>query len=153
FRDADGAVKIADFGVARLKASDLTQSGASLGSPGYMSPEQVRCAALDGRSDLFSLAVVLYEALCGKRPFHGDDLISLAYSIAHDTQVPLARQLRGCPAGMDRFFDRALSKDPGKRFRDGAAFKRAFLALGRRVTPDPSDETVVDSGTAGSAPA
>jgi len=84
-RDEDGAVKIADFGVARLKASDLTQTGASLGSPGYMSPEQIRCGTLDGRSDLFSLAVVLYEAFCGKRPFHGDDLVSLAYSIAHDT--------------------------------------------------------------------
>ena len=152
-REGDGAVKIADFGVARLKESDLTQAGAPIGSPGYMSPEQIRGGALDGRSDLFSLAVVLYEAMCGKRPFKGDDLISLAYSIAHDTQVPLARQLQGCPAGMDRFFDRALSKDPGKRFPDGAAFRRAFLALGKRVSPDPPDQTVVDSGTVGSVPA
>ena len=152
-RDGDGAVKIADFGVARLKTSDLTQSGASLGSPGYMSPEQVRCAALDGRSDLFSLAVVLYEALCGKRPFHGDDLVSLAYSIAHDTQVPLTRQLRGCPAGLDRFFDRALSKDPDKRFPDGAAFREAFLDAGRQLTSDRLDQTVVDAGTVASAPA
>jgi tRNA A-37 threonylcarbamoyl transferase component Bud32 len=152
-REGDGAVKIADFGVARLKASDLTQAGAPLGSPGYMSPEQIRGSDLDGRSDLFSLAVVLYEAMCGKRPFRGDDLVSLAYSIAHDTQVPLARQLKGCPAGLDKFFDRALSKDPAKRFPDGAAFRRAFLALGRRVPPDPSDETAADAGTVGSVPA
>ena len=150
-RDADGAVKIADFGVARLKASDLTQSGASLGSPGYMSPEQVRGGALDGRSDLFSLAVVLYEALCGKRPFHGDDLVSLAYSIAHDTQVPLSRQFQGCPAGLDRFFDRALSKDPDIRFPDGTAFREALLEAGQRRPSDRVDQTVVDAVTVGSA--
>ncbi len=151
-RDEDGAVKIADFGVARLKTSDLTQSGASLGSPGYMSPEQVRGGALDGRSDLFSLAVVLYEALCGKRPFHGDDLVSLAYSIAHDTQVPLSRQLQACPAGLDTFFDRALSKDPDKRFPDGAAFREAFLDAGKQRSTGRMDQTVVDAATVVSAP-
>ncbi len=152
-RGVDGAAKIADFGVARLKASDLTQSGASIGSPGYMSPEQVRGGALDGRSDLFSLAVVLYEALCGKRPFRGDDLVSLAYSIAHDTQVPLSRQLRDCPAGLDRFFDRALSKDPEKRFLDGTAFREAFLDAGRQAIVDHSDRTVMDAVAVGAIPA
>jgi len=146
-RDSDGAAKIADFGVARLASSELTRSGAAIGSPGYMSPEQVRGSALDGRSDLFSLAVVLYEALCGRRPFHGDDLVSLAYSIAHDTQVPLSRQLQGCPAGLDQFFDRALSKDPGKRFADGAAFRETFLAAGGRNPVDLADQTVPDAVT------
>ena len=151
-REGDGAVKIADFGVARLKESELTSSGASIGSPGYMSPEQVKAGALDGRSDLFSLAVVLYEALCGKRPFRGDDLVSLAYSIAHDTQVPLARQMQGCPPGLDKFFDRALSKEPDKRFPDGAAFREALLAAGRKFSSDPSERTVVDAGTVASGP-
>ncbi|PYS97184.1 MAG: hypothetical protein DMF50_01620 [Acidobacteria bacterium] len=146
-REGDGAAKIADFGVARLQASDLTQSGAALGSPGYMSPEQIRCVPLDGRSDLFSLAVVLYEALCGKRPFHGDDLASLVYSIAHDTQVPLSRRLGGCPAGLDRFFDRALSKDPERRFADGAAFKKAFLEGGEQAAVHPVDQTVLEAAT------
>ncbi|HXH27427.1 MAG TPA: serine/threonine-protein kinase, partial [Candidatus Polarisedimenticolia bacterium] len=146
-REGDKAVKIADFGVARLKESDLTQSGATIGSPGYMSPEQIRGGALDGRSDLFSLAVVLYEALCGKRPFRGNDLVSLAFSIAHDTQVPLARQMPGCPPALDRFFDRALSKDPGQRFPDGAAFREALLMVGRGVHPDSSAGTVADAGT------
>ena len=140
--DQDGAVKIADFGVARLQSSELTRSGVPIGSPGYMSPEQVRGGALDGRSDLFSLAVVLYEAFCGKRPFRGDDLISLAYAIAHDTQVPLARQMPACPSGLDKFFDRALSKDPARRFADGAAFRealqKAFVEVG---TPDASDRS------------
>ncbi|HEU5179777.1 MAG TPA: protein kinase, partial [Candidatus Polarisedimenticolia bacterium] len=141
-REPDGAAKIADFGVARLKESNLTQSGASIGSPGYMSPEQVRGGALDGRSDLFSLAVVLYEALCGKRPFRGDDLVSLAYSIAHDTQIPLSRQQPGTSAELDRFFDRALSKDPEQRFPDGASFKQAFLAAGKEK-PVAAERTVL----------
>jgi len=147
--EGDGAAKIADFGVARLKTSDLTRSGAALGSPGYMSPEQIRGAALDGRSDLFSLAVVLYEAVCGKRPFHGDDLVSLAYSIAHDTQVPLSRQFQGCSAGLDTFFDRALSKDPAVRFPDGAAFRQALLNAGSQVASDPMERTVTDAATVG----
>src|SRR5258705_3037852 len=146
-RDGDGAAKIGDFGVARLKESDLPQSGAALGSPGYMSPEQVRGGALDGRSDLFSLAVVLYEALCGRRPFHGDDLVSLAYSIAHDTQVPLSRQLQGCPAGLDEFFNRALSKDPDKRFPDGAAFREAFVEAGSQQSSPEVGRTVMDAAT------
>jgi len=148
-RDGDGAVKLADFGVARLKASDLTQSGVPLGSPGYMSPEQVKGGELDGRSDLFSLAVVLYEALCGKRPFRGDELVSLAYSIAHETHVPLARQLPSCPPGLDRFFDRALSKEPGKRFPDGAAFKKALLEVGSEPASDSHEQTVADASTVG----
>jgi serine/threonine-protein kinase len=148
-RDGDGAVKLADFGVARLKASDLTQSGVPLGSPGYMSPEQVKGGELDGRSDLFSLAVVLYESLCGRRPFRGDELVSLAYSIAHETHVPLARQLEGCPAGLDRFFDRALAKDPGQRFPDGAAFRKALQEVASAVAPDRSEATVADAGTVG----
>jgi serine/threonine-protein kinase len=137
-REGDGAAKLADFGVARLKASELTQSGAFLGSPGYMSPEQIRGAAVDGRSDLFSLAVVLYEALSGKRPFDGNDLVSLAHSIAYDTQVPLSRQFPGCSVAMDRFFDRALEKDPAKRFADGAAFRAAFVAAGRQPAEQPA---------------
>ena len=96
-RGPDGAAKIADFGVARLLTSDLTQSGASLGSPAHMSPEQIRGGTLDGRSDLFSLAAVLYEALAGKRPFQGEDLASLVYSIAHETPIPIRRRVRSLP--------------------------------------------------------
>jgi serine/threonine-protein kinase len=147
-RETDGAAKIADFGVARLKESSLTQSGASIGSPGYMSPEQVRGGALDGRSDLFSLAVVLYEALCGKRPFQGEDLVSLAYSIAHDTQTLLSRHLSGASAELDRFFERALSKDPGQRFPDGASFKQAFLSAGKAKAAAP-ERTILEAAPLG----
>ncbi len=146
-REGDGAAKLADFGVARLGSSDLTRSGQAVGSPGYMSPEQVRGGALDGRSDLFSLAVVLYEAICGRRPFHGDDLVSLAYSIAHDTQIPLSKQLTGCPAGLDDFFDRALDKNPDKRFADAVSFRQAFLSAG-----GPEGAARIERTTLGASP-
>jgi serine/threonine protein kinase len=142
-RGPDGAAKIADFGVARLPTSELTQTGASLGSPAYMSPEQIHGSPLDGRSDLFSLAAVLYEALCGKRPFSGDDLPSLVYSIAHETPVPISRRVRQLPSGLDAFFDRALAKDPAQRFPDGEAFGRAFVESSRQPAAPRLDETVV----------
>jgi predicted Ser/Thr protein kinase len=146
-RDEDGAAKIADFGVAHLKSSELTQTGTAPGSPGYMSPEQIRSGALDGRSDLFSLAVVLYEALSGKRPFRGDDLVALTWSITNETQVPLSRQMKNCPVALDRFFDRALSKDPAKRFPDAASL-RAALVEAAHARPedalDMSEGTVVE---------
>jgi serine/threonine protein kinase len=142
-RGPDGAAKIADFGVARLSTSELTQSGASLGSPAYMSPEQICGGSLDGRSDLFSLAAVLYEALCGMRPFQGDDLASLVYSIAHETPVPISRRVRRLPSGLDEFFDRALAKDPSERFADGEAFGRAFVEASRKESSEPLDATLV----------
>ena len=125
-RTSDRAFKIADFGVARCSTSDLTRSGATLGSPAYMSPEQIRGSLVDGRSDLFSLAVILYQALCGERPFAGDDISALAYSIVHETPVPIARRVKGLPDGLDAFFEKALAKDAADRFPDATSFRRAL---------------------------
>ena len=130
-RTPDGAAKIADFGVARLSTSDLTSTGAALGSPAYMSPEQIRGGEVDGRSDLFSLATLLYEALCGKRPFTGDDLASLTYSIAHEMPIPISRRARDLPPGLDEFFEQALAKNPDHRFADGGAFGAALEEIAR----------------------
>jgi serine/threonine-protein kinase len=125
-RDSDGAVKVADFGVARLPASELTRSGAAVGSPAYMSPEQIRGREVDGRCDLFSLAVILYEMLCGERPFAGEDTSALAYSIVHETPVPISKRVAGSTTALDSFFDRALAKDPAARFPDCAAFREGL---------------------------
>jgi serine/threonine protein kinase len=131
-RESDGATKIADFGVARFRSSTLTQSGTSIGSPAYMSPEQIQGRQVDGSSDFFSLAVILYELLCGKRPFNGEDATALTYSVVYETPVPIAKRTEGLPAGLDAFFDRALAKDPDSRFPDGKAFKQAFEEACRR---------------------
>src|SRR6185436_9435457 len=124
--------------------SELTQTGTAPGSPGYMSPEQIRSGDVDGRSDLFSLAVVLYEALCGRRPFRGDDLVALTWSITNETQVPLSRHMKNCSAALDRLFDRALSKDPAKRFPDAASLRDALEAAARAGPDDASEGTVVE---------
>jgi len=142
-RAPDGAPKIADFGVARLSTSDLTSTGASLGSPAYMSPEQIRGGPVDHRSDLFSLATLLYEALTGRRPFTGEDLASLTYAIAHETPVAVSRRAGDLPSGLDEFFERALAKNPEDRFPDGAAFRQALEEAQRSYTPARGETTLV----------
>jgi serine/threonine-protein kinase len=128
-RERDGTVKIADFGVARLAWSDLTGAGDVFGSPAYMSPEQFRGTTVDGRSDLFSLATILYQALCGVRPFPGEDLSSLAYSVVHTTPAPATSLVPELPRAVDAFFERALAKDPAERFPDGHAFRLALAEV------------------------
>jgi tRNA A-37 threonylcarbamoyl transferase component Bud32 len=152
-REEDGAAKIADFGVARPPRSHLTRSGQSIGSPAYMSPEQVRGQPVDGRSDLFSLGVVLYEALTGRRPFPGEDPVSLAYAVVHQPAPPVGEDLDGAGPALNRFFARALAKDPAARFADGRALGAALrqaLAPGntvaRAAAEAPAAATVV-SGT------
>ena len=145
-REGDGMAKLADFGVARSTSSDLTSTGQSLGSPAYMSPEQIRGQPVDGRSDLFSLAIVLYEALCGHRPFSGDDLSSLAYAVVHEHVMPISHCRDGLPPGLDRFFACALAKDPGERFVDGTAFSRELAqAFAASPVEDP-DATMAATG-------
>jgi len=141
-RERDGVAKVADFGVARVTTSELTQSGTSLGTPAYMSPEQIEGRTVDGRSDLFSLAVILYEALCGERPFGGDNVTAVIYSVTRETPIPISKRVEGLPRGMDTFFDRALSKDPDGRFPDGASFKEALVAAFRDDTPVKVESTV-----------
>ncbi len=84
FLNADGSVKIMDFGVARLTTASMTGTGNVVGTADYMSPEQVKGAKVDGRSDLFSAGAVLFELLTGRRPFHADNLMAIFYKITHD---------------------------------------------------------------------
>jgi protein kinase-like protein len=126
-RESDGAVKIADFGVARVRTSELTQSGTSMGTPCYMSPEQIGGRPVDGRSDLFALAVILYEALCGARPFDGETVPAVVYAVANETPLPPGERVAGLPAALDRFFERALAKHPDDRFPSAASFRAALV--------------------------
>jgi serine/threonine-protein kinase len=133
----DDAIKIVDFGIARLGGSVLTRTDLTLGSPAYMSPEQTHGGTVDGRSDLFSLASILYEALTGSRPFPGDDIPAVLYAIVHNDAEPPSRRRSELPPALDGFFERALAKDPGARFATGAAFKRALEdAMGGIVPVD-----------------
>ena len=125
-RDSDGAVKIADFGVAHLSLDELTRSGELVGSPAYMAPEQIRQGEADARSDLFSLGVLLYEMLSGVRPFAGHDMAEIVHQVVYQDPVPITKVIDDLPGVMNAFFDRALAKSPRDRFSTGAEFRQAL---------------------------
>ena len=113
----DEQVKIVDFGIARLASSTLTQAGTVLGTPSYMSPEQIMGKSVDHRSDIFSLGVLLYEVLTGERPFLGNTPTAIVFKIVHQPHQP-AHQLRPeLIADFSTILDLALAKDPGTRYQ------------------------------------
>lgn len=118
-----GLAKIMDFGIARLRVSDVrTRTGVLLGSPKYMSPEQVLGQGADGRSDLFSLGVVLYEMLTGAAPFSGDSVSNLMHQIATASTPAPSRSNSEVPPLLDLVVAKALAKKPEERYQSGAQF-------------------------------
>lgn len=128
----DGTVKITDFGIAKIETSSLTETGQFLGTPNYMSPEQVTGEAVDGRSDLFSLGVVLYELLTKKKPFIGDNLTSISYKIVHEEYPAPQTYDATIPGEFGPILARALAKDPAARFQSGKDFHAALAELRTR---------------------
>lgn len=122
----ENQVKITDFGIAKTEKSNLTTTGQFLGTPNYMSPEQVTGDAVDGRSDLFSLGVVLYELLTRKKPFTADNLTSISYKIVHEQFVPPETYDASIPHEFVGVLEKALAKDPGERFQRGNDFALAL---------------------------
>lgn len=128
----DAMVKILDFGIAketgkrRVVDGETTTTGQVLGSPHYMSPEHARGLPVDGRSDLWSLAVILYRAMTGERPFDGHDIGDLIVRICTDP-IPKASALQPeLGPAVDAFFDKAFQRDPALRFQDARAFADGF---------------------------
>ena len=113
-------VKVADFGIARVMTASKTQTGVILGTPNYMSPEQIAGAKVDGRSDLFSLAVVLYELLTGEKPFKGDNLTNLMYAISNVSYRPLSEIKPNLPSCLEPILNKSLTKSVKKRFKSAA---------------------------------
>ena len=123
----EGTAKIADFGITRVESSCLTQDMRELWTPAYMSPEQVNGKVLDSRSDLFSLGVLSYEILAGRKPFEGTDAVSMAYAIAHAQHLPISVANPAVPQALDRVMDRILAKESSERFASGRDFHEACL--------------------------
>lgn len=115
----DGTVKIADFGIARITTSSATQTGTVLGTPSYMSPEQVAGQKVDGRSDLFSLGASMYELLCGQKPFNGDSIAALMYAIANKPPVLITQLDPNIPQCCAYIAHRLITKDLAKRYQSG----------------------------------
>lgn len=128
---SDGRIKLTDFGIARLTFEpNITMDGQIFGTPSYMSPEQVVGREIDLRSDLFSVAVVLYEMLAGAKPFTGDSVVSITYAIMNKEPAPIAT----IPYTLQRFLERALDKSPGQRYTSAEE-----MAAALRQAAEPQD--------------
>ncbi|HUP63773.1 MAG TPA: protein kinase [Thermoanaerobaculia bacterium] len=144
----DEKVKITDFGIAKIAtdAANLTTTGQFLGTPNYMAPEQVKGAPVDGRTDIFSLGVVLYECLTRRKPFGGDSLTTISYRIVHEPFESPHEFDPAIPETFDAVISRCLAKDPKDRYqraREVAADLRA-LAAGQPLPP-PVLEPIADA--------
>lgn len=141
----DGSVKLLDFGIAKLTTSTLTRQGDVLGSASYMSPEQVSGSeSVDGRADIFSTGVVLYELLAGRKPFEGDSPTAVIVKILKDEPTPLTSVAPDVPPDVAAAVMKALQKDPANRFQSADAFGRELQNLRKSLLPRLSqhlDET------------
>jgi len=116
--DKEGKPFIVDFGVARLETSTLTEAETTLGTPSYMSPEQVMGNKVDRRSDIFSLGGILYELLTGKRAFQAQSITTVIYKIINEEPVALTEVKKGLPIGFQQIVCKALAKDPKDRYQN-----------------------------------
>lgn len=137
--DATGRVKVADFGIAKMAGqnTEMTVAGSVMGSPQYLSPEQIRGDELDGRSDIFSLGVLLYELLSRKRPFEGDTITTLVYQILHKEPPPIS-ELRQIPDRLEQLLRRMIAKDRKERFTAASEVAVEIAAIEREL----ADETL-----------
>jgi len=149
----DGVVKILDFGIAKLAgAAELTRTGSTVGTPAYMAPEQMRGTEVDTRSDLWSLGVVLYEMLAGRRPFPGEHAAMVREAILNDQPEPIARRCPEAPPALARLTTGLLAKNPAERPQTAdqvAAELRALL--GANETFGGTSTAFGSTGSAGPA--
>ena len=128
--------KITDFGIAKITSGgNLTTTGQFLGTPNYMAPEQIKGAPVDGRTDIFSLGICLYECLTRRKPFGGDSLTSISYKIVHEPFPPLHEINPQIPDGYDEVVSTCLAKDPAKRYQRGKDLAAALRAVVRGERP------------------
>ncbi len=144
---ANGTVKMTDFGIARFDNSNMTQAESVIGTPSYMSPEQCRGEPVDGRSDLFSTGVVLYEMLSGERPFPGRNFVEIAHRLLSEPPADLRGKIAGVSPALIQAIERALAKRPADRFASAADMATAIAAALHQTAPDAEpmqdDRTVV----------
>jgi serine/threonine protein kinase len=140
----EGAIRVTDFGIARIEDPEghgMTQIGQILGTPRYMSPEQAMGQDLDGRSDLYSLGVILYQLTTGKRPVQGETMAAIFHSITQDTPVSPHVLDPRLPKALSLAIMRLLEKDPANRFADGTALIAALKECLQAPSPLPGSVT------------
>ena len=148
--DDEGRARVADFGIARGESSDITATGSVMGTAQYLSPEQAQGKETTARSDIYSIGVILYEALTGRVPFEGDSAVAVALKQVNEVPMRPSTINPDVPPALDAVVMRALAKDPERRFNDADAFLKALDAAERAPDkPRPQDTAVyaaVDTG-------
>ena len=147
--DAEGVIRILDFGIARVEGSGMTRDGALIGTLNYMSPEQMLGGAVDHRSDIFAVGAVAYEILSYEQAFKGGLNDGLLHRLPHEDPVPLRDLCVGVPPRLEQAVLRALQKAPEHRFADLAEMRAALMEVRRQLETDASLATVVVRPTAG----
>jgi len=133
YDSVSGDLKITDFGIARLIDVNRTRTGVVLGTPSFMSPEQIEGGNVKGHTDLFALGVSLYELLTGHLPFRGNSMTKLMFVIANEPHEPVSAARPGLPAELDTVMDMALNKNPAERYQRGADMAQALRAVARQM--------------------
>ena len=150
---ADGQVKIMDFGLARLGGSEMTRTGMVMGTPHYMSPEQVRGERADARSDVFALGCVFYELLTYRKPFDADSMHSVLFKVMQEEPPPVHDLAPGIPAVLAQVVERAMAKDATQRFQNAGEFRSALHRAMQAVAGGQGDKALPDlAKPAGAAP-
>ena len=144
--DQDGRVRVTDFGIARAGTSDMTETGSVMGTAQYLSPEQAQGRAVDARSDLYSIGIVLYELLTGQVPFDADSPVTVALKQVSEIPVPPAELVPGIPPAIDAVVMRALEKDPDRRYQSADEFIAALddARAAPQVIPPPPPPLLVE---------
>lgn len=144
--DESGKPFILDFGVARIETSTITQTGSVVGTPSYMSPEQIMGKTVDSRSDVFSLGVILYELLTGQRPFVGENISTIVYKIVNEDPPHLHDIKKDIPEEYEQVIERALAKKPEHRSQTCTEmiqnFKDPSGAAGQTIVMDTAEEAL-----------
>ena len=130
----DGRAKIADFGIAKLNLAHFTIPGRVLGTPAYMAPEQLAGEAVDGRSDLFSLGVILYAMVTGHSPFQGNSATTVCFKVANREPIAASALDMALPPQLDAVISRAMAKDPKERYQRGSDFADDLRILRHSVS-------------------
>lgn len=139
----DGQIKIADFGIAKLARAEATLPGYLLGTPAYMSPEQLSGKPVDGRSDLFSLGVIAYWLLTGQKPFTGETITEVSIQVATKEPCAPSQAAPGLSADFDQVLARALAKDPAQRYQSGRDFAADLDDVNSGRAPRSNARTVI----------
>jgi serine/threonine-protein kinase len=147
--DGDGRVKVADFGIARAGASQMTEAGSIIGTAQYLSPEQARGAPVDQTSDLYSVGIVLYELLTGTVPFNGDTPVEIAMKHLSQTPEPPSSKRHDVPPDLDKIVLRALAKDPADRYGSAEEMDADLDRVGRGLGVAPETDEAATTVLAG----